>query len=127
MASLDIHKTLALRVRQLREQRGYSQESLAALAGLNRSYIGSVERAEHNIGVNNLVRIATALEVPISALFEFGKPPRTTPPTQQPSAVAHRAVVNTSQFQELLDQCVRRAFRPDLVIIYLERCGVEFI
>jgi hypothetical protein len=36
-------------------------------------------------------------------------------------------VINSSQFEELLNQCVSLRFRPDLVIIYLQRFGVRFV
>ncbi|HVA46571.1 MAG TPA: helix-turn-helix transcriptional regulator [Pirellulales bacterium] len=58
------------RVRALREQAGLSQEALAARAGIHRTYIGGVERGERNVGLKNILRIAAALDVPTSALFE---------------------------------------------------------
>lgn len=56
-------------VRALREARGHSQEELADLARLHRTYIGAVERGERNIGLLNIWRIADALGVAPSALF----------------------------------------------------------
>lgn len=57
-------------IRQLREAIGISQEELAYRAGLHRTYIGGVERGECNLGVENLIRIARALEVSPTALLE---------------------------------------------------------
>ena len=60
---ISLRHTVGRQVRILRVTRGWSQETLAALAGLNRSYIGAIERSEHNLGLDNLERIAGALEV----------------------------------------------------------------
>lgn len=56
-------------VREHREGRGWSQDRLAAEAGLHRTYIGSVERGERNVTLNSIWRIAAALGVPASSLF----------------------------------------------------------
>jgi transcriptional regulator with XRE-family HTH domain len=57
-------------VRELRLERGLSQEGLAELAGLHRNYVGGVERGERNVGLDNVVALAAALEVGTSELFE---------------------------------------------------------
>jgi transcriptional regulator with XRE-family HTH domain len=50
-------------IRQIRKVKGISQEQLADLASLHRTYIGSVERGERNISLENIVTLANALEV----------------------------------------------------------------
>lgn len=59
----NIKKDIGFRIREVRHEKGLSQEKLAALADLHRAYIGQVERGEKNIGVINLEKIAKALGV----------------------------------------------------------------
>ncbi len=56
-------------VRSERSRRGWSQEDLAERAGLHRTYISEVERGLRNLSLDNIGRIANALEVTPSALF----------------------------------------------------------
>ena len=58
------------RVREIRKEKGLSQEYLAHKADLHRTYIGMIERAEKNITLLNIEKIANALEVKISDLFK---------------------------------------------------------
>jgi transcriptional regulator with XRE-family HTH domain len=55
-------------VRQLREARGWSQERLAGIADLNRSYMGEIERADVMPSLATAAKLAHALEVPLSEL-----------------------------------------------------------
>ena len=56
-------------MKAIRESRGYSQERLAELASLHRTYIGGVERGARNVSLRNIWRIAGALGVDPSTLF----------------------------------------------------------
>jgi transcriptional regulator with XRE-family HTH domain len=57
------------RIRALRESRNLSQESLAEVAQLHRTYVSSVERGQRNIGLDNIFSLADALGVPAAELF----------------------------------------------------------
>jgi transcriptional regulator with XRE-family HTH domain len=65
----EIRTRFGARVRQLRSERGWSQEELADRAKLHRTYIGSVERGEQNISLVNIERLATTLGVSLAELF----------------------------------------------------------
>lgn len=57
------------RVREIRKKKGFSQEELADKADLHRTYIGMIERAEKNITLLNIEKIANALDVNIKELL----------------------------------------------------------
>lgn len=57
-------------VRAARLEREISQESLADLAGIDRSYMGGIERGEHNVALINIQKIAAALDLSIAELME---------------------------------------------------------
>jgi len=69
-ASPGIRATLAANVRQLREEEGLSQEELATRAGLHRTYVGSVERAERNVTLSTLEAFASVFGVDVSFLLQ---------------------------------------------------------
>jgi transcriptional regulator with XRE-family HTH domain len=56
-------------LREIRRRRGISQERLAELAGLHRTYVSGVERGERNISLLNIERLATAIGVAMSDLM----------------------------------------------------------
>lgn len=58
------------RVRQLRKEQGYTQESLAAACKLDRTYIGGIERGERNVALRNIHAIAQNLGVTLAQLME---------------------------------------------------------
>ncbi len=57
-------------VRNLRMSKGLSQEKLADLASIHRTYIGDVERGARNISLVNMTRVARALGLPLSRLIQ---------------------------------------------------------
>jgi transcriptional regulator with XRE-family HTH domain len=64
-----LQKRFGERMRELRRQRGLSQEALALACDLDRTYIGGVERGERNVSLVNIHRIAEALAVSVRELF----------------------------------------------------------
>ena len=73
MTQLDpetIQKSFGRRLRELRLERSVSQEALAFEAGLDRTYVNSVEMGKRNVSLVNIVRLATALNVNASELFQ---------------------------------------------------------
>lgn len=57
------------RVRQIRKEKGLSQEALADLAGIDRSYMGHIERGDQNITLTKIYQISEALRVSVSDLI----------------------------------------------------------
>jgi len=69
MPSSSSLKRIGFAIRKEREKAEVSQEKLAELAGLHRTYIGGVERGERNISILNLISIARALKVRLAVLL----------------------------------------------------------
>ena len=63
-------KILWQRIRNYRTARGLSQEKLAELSGVHHTYVGQVERGEKNATIESIEKIATALNISLSTLFE---------------------------------------------------------
>jgi len=65
-----LRQVLATNLRLLRNERGWSQEDLAAEAGLHRTFVGAVERAERNISLDNVEKLALAFGVEAWSLLK---------------------------------------------------------
>lgn len=59
----ELRKLVASNVREKRKLLGLSQEVFADQCGLHRTYVGAIERAERNVSLDNIVKIAVALEL----------------------------------------------------------------
>ena len=66
-------KIFARNLKKMRFKQQLSQEKLADIAGLHRTYVGSVERGERNISIDNMERLASALNVTIQDLLNVDK------------------------------------------------------
>ena len=68
---MDIKILIGKRVKELRNNLGISQEALADLANLDRTYITSVECGHRNISITNIEKLAVALKVSLKEFFNF--------------------------------------------------------
>jgi transcriptional regulator with XRE-family HTH domain len=66
---MDIKQKLGAIIKKCRKNKSFSQERLALLSNIDRTYICDVEKGERNISVDVLEKLANALEIPISELF----------------------------------------------------------
>lgn len=65
-----IKQKVGKRIRELRHETGMSQEKLALIAELDRTYISSVEKGKRNISIVNLEKIINALDCSFAVFFE---------------------------------------------------------
>ena len=65
-----LRATFGRHLRQLRARRGWSQDLLAAKAGLSGKFVGEVERGEKSISLDNLAHLARVLRVPLAAMLK---------------------------------------------------------
>jgi transcriptional regulator with XRE-family HTH domain len=69
----EVRGTFGARLRELRHLKGVSQEQLALQCGLDRSYVGQIERGERNLSLENIHKLANALKVqPSELLLDVG-------------------------------------------------------
>jgi len=71
---LSLRVLFGRRIRTLRQVRGFSQERFAHHSGLDRSYVGGVERGQRNVSLDNIAVLARALDLPVYELFIFNDP-----------------------------------------------------
>lgn len=69
-----IKQELGEEIRRLRTSQGYSQEDFAKVSGIDRTYISDVEQGKRNISIENIEKIAKALNITLSELFSFSRP-----------------------------------------------------
>lgn len=71
LKTTELHKKFGKRVQELRKERGLTQEDLAGEVGVDRSYMGFVERGEKNATLDKIGKIASALHIRLKELFDF--------------------------------------------------------
>ena len=67
---MDILLKFGEKIKELRHTKNISQEELAEMTKLHRTYIGGIERGERNLSLENIYKIAKALKIPLAKLFE---------------------------------------------------------
>ncbi len=65
-----VHKQIAEKIRKIRKERNISQEELAFKAGLNRAYVGYIERGERKPSIDTLAKLAKSLQIKLSDLLD---------------------------------------------------------
>jgi transcriptional regulator with XRE-family HTH domain len=74
-SALQTKRALADRLREFRHEKGWSQERLAEEADMHRTYLAGIERALRNPSLENLVKLADALDISLAELFSASKKP----------------------------------------------------
>ncbi len=72
---MSLKTNLGSRIRNLRLDKGYSQEVLAERAAIDRTYMSAIERGERNVSIEIVEKLAIALSITISELFNFHRLP----------------------------------------------------
>lgn len=65
-----IQEKLGKRIREIRKEKGYSQEKFALLINMDRTYLASVEAGKRNISIRNIKKITDGLEISLEELFK---------------------------------------------------------
>jgi transcriptional regulator with XRE-family HTH domain len=95
----DLSKIIGERLRNIRKEKGLSQEELAHLSTLHSTYIGQLERGEKNATLESIEKVTNALEITLEELFRF----------IQPTKVGHETstliqIINRLQGRSIIDQ-----------------------
>ena len=109
---------VGLRIKQLREAKGLSQEALAGICNLHRTYVGLIERGERNLSLSTLEDIARGLEVSPSELFsgdEVQPASSSSPKRRKPLGVADLEAHIAALRQLLIDAKLTDTWRYDVL------------
>lgn len=68
---MDIKKKVGCKIKALRKSRGFTQEKVALITGLDRTYVNSVENGKRNISIVNLQKITKSFDIDLKEFFEF--------------------------------------------------------
>lgn len=73
LSVMDLKEKFGHKIKQLREQKGYSIEYLANIADIDRTYISDIEKGKRNVSLLIIEKLSKALEVNIQELFNYGE------------------------------------------------------
>ena len=71
---MDIRIKIGKRLKELRNEKGLSQEKFSFICELDRTYIASIEQGKRNVSVANIEKIAKALDMSVYQFFDFENP-----------------------------------------------------
>jgi len=71
LKTTELHRKFGRRIQELRRERGMTQEDLAGEVGVDRSYMGFLERGEKNATLDKIGKIAKAFQIKLKELFDF--------------------------------------------------------
>jgi len=103
---MDVHETIAYRIRALRDAKGWSLDALAQRSSVSRSNISLIERGQSSPTAAVLDKLATALGVPLASLFEYAEESA----SQAPSP--HSSLRDQAVWQDPVSGYVRRNLSP---------------
>jgi transcriptional regulator with XRE-family HTH domain len=108
-----VRKVLGERLRDLRKQRGLSQEALGRASMLSGKFIGEVERGEKSISVDSLYHVASALRVPLWQLTDVQMRARSDGPSKEAERIyalvsGHRRPADIKRAHEVLRAILSR-------------------
>lgn len=104
----EMAKVIGQRVRRYRTKKRWSQEKLAEMAGCHPTYIGQVERGEKNATLESIAKIASAMDVPLSTLFEkLGEDRTDSIPLQCYELIASKSRREQEHLYRILTEIVR--------------------
>ena len=106
---METKKLVGMRIKSLRRGKGYSQEKLAELAGINAKYLSSVERGEENPTLDLFIRVSQSLKVDINEMFNMEYESQTSQALRKKLQ---------SLVAEIKDQDLSRAIRILGMLIY---------
>ena len=121
--SISARKLLARNIKLHRTSLGWSQETLAELSRLHRSYIGAIERAEHNIGLDNVERIAITFGLSVKDLLDDNSLNQGLQDLDKGKREStSRVIVHKQILIELLNQS--KDLNYELALVYLAHSGL---